>query len=240
MAWGAIFKSIVGKILSETVGKELIDAIKKLPKIVRAKWKGKKIAAIGPTAAGKNSFYNRLRRQEIPDQHHQTRSAENVEKFPFRQTRPDSGVLNFECKRSINVGGETDERERYWLQACDDADVVFYIIDVERLQREGCTAGSRIHADLKWIATNISRMRENTLVHILVNKVDLLLVSHKTAAAVGEHLVPDIDALQAACKSLFGAYAKRVTGVTPISMRDEHIFNTSFAEALVAVEPSLV
>jgi len=65
----------------------------------------------------------------------QTRGSEQLETFNLIYTLPDGTRLDLKCKNCINTGGEIDERERYWLTACQHADVIFYLVDGEKLRK---------------------------------------------------------------------------------------------------------
>ncbi|MEJ5991965.1 GTPase domain-containing protein [Ramlibacter sp. PS3R-8] len=230
MSFWKAFAAVAKKIAMSIVGKEAINAIRSLPAKAREWWYGKKICVIGPTGAGKNSFYSRLRQEAVPTEHIQTRGVEKLESFDFVQTLPDGTLFKLRCKRSVNVGGEIDERDRHWWQACEGADVVFYLIDAEKVLDENAAAAhrNRVVQDLQWLATRLGRIKEHALVHLLVNKVDAV-------ATKQEQLQKYVSELERSTKAVFGPYFKRVTGVTPTSMVDDYVFNTSFAGALESI-----
>jgi len=81
----------------------LPEAGKQLSRLVKGTldwWSGKKIAVIGPTASGKDSFLARLRNQEIPRVHANSTMGETVESFPVKLAL-------------------TNRRAGYYLQGCD-------------------------------------------------------------------------------------------------------------------------
>src|SRR5436853_515558 len=111
MGWWDQFIKVVGKLLAD-VGKVLLwKAVEALRKKVIDWWKGKKLAVIGPTAVGKNSFYHRLKGEDVPEKHQQTRGVERIPPFAVKHTLPDGRVFKIHVKRSVNIGGETDQRE---------------------------------------------------------------------------------------------------------------------------------
>ena len=224
--WGS-FLNVARRVVQAVVAKHVTDAIRNLPKVVRNWWYGKKISVIGPTGAGKNSFYNRLRNTPVPDEHIQTRGVEEVDSFDFVQLLPNGEQFKLQCKRSVNVGGEVDERDRYWAQACRGADVVFYVIDAQKVLAGDSAIPNRerVTNDLKWLAVQMAALPAGSVVHILVNKIDLFSTDDN-------RLKEYVQTLERTVAQVFGPYRRRVTGVTPISMIDGHLFTTCFAGAL--------
>lgn len=202
-------------------------------------WTGKCIAIIGPTASGKNSFFNKLKRENAPTEHIQTRGAEDIGTFKFTWPLPDKTEVDFRCRNSINVGGEIDERERFWLQSCSGADVIFYLIDLDKLSKNPDETKERIKSDFKWIASNISQFKTNSSIHILINKVDVILnecqdpsdVDEKISTGLGFYL----NDIECYAKRILGAYFDKITGISPISMIDSHLFSIYFTAVLQAV-----
>ena len=96
-------------------------------------WSGKKIAVIGPTASGKDSFLARLRGKRIPTVHASSSMGEAVAAFRVRLTLASQQAVDIRCKGVINTGGETAYRDAPggWLLVCRDADVVFYLMTIK-------------------------------------------------------------------------------------------------------------
>jgi GTPase SAR1 family protein len=236
-----------------------VDAVKKLAQVIAAVpaikdfvtmlaegvqgalkwWDGRKIAVLGPTAVGKNSLYSRLRDEAVPTEHVNTRGAENVAEFKFERTLPNGKIFSIKCKRSVNVGGETDERDRYWLDACSDADVIFYMVDLPSLRKSPFDEDGRIREDLRWLAANMGKMKPTALVHILVNKIDIAIDKEGNYKALESQLRPSLTMLEDSAKHLLGPFGNRVTGVTPTSMVNKYLFEISFASALEAVHKAV-
>lgn len=228
--------AIVGAVTTAAkVLEKLEGVVAKWAPTVRDWWNGKKIAVLGPTAAGKNSLYNRLRGLPIPSEHKQTRGADPIQNFDFAFPLPNGTQFKITCKRAQNVGGERDERERYWLGACEGSDVVFYMITVDDLKTGSFRSGKRIHDDLTWLAAHLPRMAPQVRVHILVNKIDLVLAAGRTYDNISTEFKPVFDELEQVARGLFGAYQDRLTGITPTSMLNDHLFAISFGLALQAV-----
>jgi hypothetical protein len=234
--WWATFKKLM--IFIPTVikiAKEVGKAIEELSSKVKDWWNGKKIAVLGPTAVGKNCFYQRLKGEIISKQHIQTTASERIPPFIYRHNLPDGREFKIVCKNSINVGGEVDKRELFWIDACKDSDVIFYMMTVTDLKDEKYKPGQRIYDDLKWLATNMGKFKHNTLIHFLINKIDMDLVNGEKYNEYINELEPNIKEFERAAKNIFGPYESRLTCITPTSMLDDHIFAISFPKALEAV-----
>jgi len=235
MLWGTLLREIFSKIATQLLADSLKDAIKGLPPKVINWWNGRKIAVIGPTAAGKNSFYHRLRGEPLSDEHVQTRGPEKVETFTFKRALPNNKVFKIRCRGSINVGGEADERDRFWLHACNGADVIFYMLTLDDLREKRFHEGSRVYGDLRWLGAHMGQMKPNTLVHLLVNKIDGELKDGARYAEFQRQHEPALDELEKTTKALLGPYNVRLSGISPTSMTDPHLFGISFASALESV-----
>lgn len=205
---------------------------------VREWWNGKKLAVIGPKAVGKNCLYCRLTDQPIPEEHHQTKNPEKIQTFTYDCVLPNKKQFKIKFKHSTNVGGEKEQRERYWFDACKNADVIFYMMDMRRLQEGLFGPRTRVNMDLKWLASKMGQMKPNVVVHILVNKIDL----HPSAKANSssqnnliKQLSKQVEHLEQTANDVFSNYANRLTGITPTSMKDDYYFNTTFPKALEQV-----
>lgn len=230
--------------LLKDLGSKGIDQAKKAPGIMKSFldwWNGKTIAIIGATASGKNSFYDCLLDKEPPKEHIQTRGMEKVESFTVKRNFQSLGVVELRCKRSVNVGGEVDERIRYWHHACYDANFIFYLVDMERLNDRDLNDAynSRIGDDLKWLDSNLSKFKAGCKVHLLLNKIDKVLeipflVDNRREfikSELNKHLVE----IENRAKSIFGINAAVLCGVSPICMLDRDLFNCLFDGALASI-----
>ncbi len=189
-------------------------------------WSGKKIAVIGPTASGKDSFLARLQNQEIPRVHSNSTMGENVTSFPVKLALSNRQVVDITCKGVINIGGETDYRDdpSGWLAVCEDADVVFYMMTVNDLSGKRFLKGRRVRGDLDWLLTAMPHLKPGALVHILINKIDLEIESHTDYRALATELKKDLSALDRTVKSVLHPYESRYTGATLISMKNKQIY----------------
>jgi hypothetical protein len=246
MTWVSTFSKVLKEILKDPKkrkaakeGIRLIVAIfkilLKLMPIIIDWLNGKKIAIVGPTAAGKNSLYHRLKGEPVPKRHIQTRGTEKVKRFTLKMTLGDGKPFKLRCRRALNVGGEVDERERNWFVACNKADVIFYIASVEYFKKSTFSPRTRIYTDMKWMAQNLGKFGKNTLIHILVNKIDIEISRKRMSKKNHDKLKSQVEKFEKMSKNVFKAYSNRLTGVTPTSMKDDHIFAVSFPQALGAV-----
>ncbi|WP_322047413.1 GTPase domain-containing protein [Paraburkholderia sp. J67] len=198
-------------------------------------WTGKTIAIIGPTASGKNSMFNQLRHQPVPEEHIQTRGAEKVKDFDFKWTLPGSDeFVEFKCRRALNIGGEADERDRYWLQACEEADVIFYLFDSARFKTDEKATLQRFRDDMQWLRANLRHCKRTVSVHLLANKIDIAFGPDLRAASADKAMKDLVRLIEELTEETLGSEFKgsRVTGVTPICTRHETLFGEYFAGAL--------
>jgi len=189
-------------------------------------WEGKKIAVIGPTAAGKDSFLARLQNQEIPRVHSNSAMGERVKSFDVKLALSNRQVVDITCKGVINIGGEADYRDAPsgWLAVCKDADVVFYVMTVNDLSKRRFLKGRRIRQDLDWLQTAMPHLKRGALVHILINKIDEMIESHVDYRALAEELAEELRELDRTVVEVLQPYEARYTGATPISMKNKQIY----------------
>ena len=200
-------------------------------------WSGKKIAVIGPTASGKDSFLARLKNQEIPEVHSNSPMGEKIRSFDVKLALSNRQVLDITCKGVINIGGETDYRDAPsgWLSVCKDADVIFYMMTVDDLSRKRFLKGRRIRQDLDWLLTALPHLKQGALIHILINKIDEQIESHTDYRAFAEQLAQELRALDRTVRNVLHPYEARYTGATLISMRDKQIYTRAINIVLRSV-----
>ena len=235
--WGKIFEKVITAVVMKSATEGLKQIVKSYAK-VKDWWNGKSIAVIGSTASGKNSFFNKLKLEEIPNQHIQTRGSEKVKTFKFEYGMPDRSKIHFRCTKSFNVGGEIDERERYWLQSCEDADVIFYLIDFGKLMSHSDDTINRISSDFEWLSTHLPYFKADSYIHVLVNKIDLLLGDEKSSKDKETILAdskPQLEKIEEIAKKIFGSHFGRISGINPISMKDSYLFSQFFTITLESV-----
>ena len=75
--------------------------------------------------------------------------------------------------------------------------------------------------------------------HLIINKIDLELEDREGYDSFADELRPHIDELETTARSVFGDYEKKLTGISPTSMKDDHIFAVSFPRILEAVYDAL-
>jgi hypothetical protein len=200
-------------------------------------WAGKKIAVIGPTAAGKDSFLARLQNREIPQVHSNSAMGEKVKSFPVKLALSNRQVVDITCKGVINIGGETDYRDAPsgWLSVCKDADVVFYVMTVNDLSRKRFLKGRRIRQDLDWLLTALPHLKPGALIHILINKIDGEIESHTDYQALAQELAQDLTQLDKTVRTVLHPYEARYTGATLISMKNKQIYTRAINTVFRAV-----
>jgi len=205
------------------------EAGKHVARLVRGAidwWAGKKIAVIGPTASGKDSFLARLQNQEIPRVHSNSAMGEKVKSFPVKLALSSRQVVDITCKGVVNIGGEADYRDAPsgWLAVCKDADVVFYIMTVNDLAEGKFLRGRRVRQDLDWLLTAMPYLKPGALVHILINKIDAMIESHTDYHALAEELEKELATLDRTVLTVLHPYESRYTGATLISMKNKQIY----------------
>lgn len=225
------FQSLkIGVISAATAA--VIEKIPEYCRRIKFKLTGKTIAIIGPTASGKNSMFSRLENKPIPTEHIQTRGAEKVTSFDITWPLPNGEHVDFKCKRSVNIGGEIDERDRYWLQACEGADVIFYLIDAEKLRKFETATLKRFHDDMRWLVTNFRDLKPSVTVHLLLNKIDTELGYPPYSASEQDLIKKLVYSIEKEARNTLSEYYNRVTGVNLISMSDKYFFSIYFASTL--------
>ena len=200
-------------------------------------WSGKKIAVIGPTASGKDSFLARLQNKEIPEVHSNSAMGEKVKSFKVKLALSNHQVIDITCKGMVNIGGETDYRDMPsgWLSVCKDANVVFYVMTVEDLSAKRFLKGRRIRQDLDWLLAALPELKRGTLIHILINKIDEKIESHTDYAALADELDKELRALNKTVNRVLHPYEARYTGATLISMKNKQIYTRAIDYALRSV-----
>ena len=211
--------------------------VARLVKGARDWWSGKTIAVIGPTASGKDSFLARLQNREIPEVHSNSPMAEKVKSFKVKVALSHHQAIDITCKGVINIGGETDYRDAPsgWLAVCKDADVVFYIMTIKDLAEKRFLKGGRVRQDLDWLLTALPQLRQDVLIHILINKIDEEIESHTDYQAFAETLAKELRALHRVVGKVLHPYRTRYTGATLISMKNKQIYTVAANDALRAV-----
>jgi hypothetical protein len=200
-------------------------------------WSGKKIAVIGATASGKDSFLARLQNREIPRVHSNSPMGEKVKSFRIKLALSHHQAIDITCKGVINIGGETDYRDAPsgWLAVCKDADVIFYMMTINDLTGQRFLEGRRIQQDLDWLLTALPHLKTGALIHILINRIDEMIESHTDYRALAEKLAKELSALERTVKTVLHPYETRYTGATLISMKNKQIYTCAINDALRSV-----
>lgn len=224
-------------------------------KNIKAYWDRKNIAILGATYSGKDAFLARLRGKEIPLEYDNTVESERISSFQIDYNIGSGETICFHVKEGVNVGGESDDVEICWNDACQDADVIFYLIDINELANEFTSASldltkidiksclknipllRRLSSDMRFLATHLAQKRSSRLV-IILNKIDLPLDN-----APGDdfdekvrNYANDLQHLQEAVKAIarnsLNTYTSQLTGVLPLSCKDIEIFTLLFPAIL--------
>lgn len=227
-------------ILATFISKEIYGLVKKEgPKFWAncQKWlNGKTIAIIGATASGKNSMFSQLQKESPPAEYMQTKAAEKVKSFKINRSIGNDCTVNFKCKNSFNIPGESDERIRSWKQACEKADFIFYLIDLEKLRNYEDVTLERIKEDFKWLGGNVSQFKPGKKIYILLNKIDKIEIDLKNDDLKG-HLIKlvenESEKIMNMAKFALSVNSSALSGISPITMLDEDIFNIFFDAAIV-------
>ena len=200
-------------------------------------WSGKKIAVIGPTASGKDSFLARHQNKEIPEVHSNSAMGEKIKSFKVKLALSDRQVVDINCKGMVNIGGEADYRDMPsgWLSVCKDANVVFYMMTVKDLSARRFLRGRRIRQDLDWLLTALPELKRDTLIHILINKIDQKIERHTDYRALADELEKELRALNKTVAKVLHPYEARYTGATLISMKNKQIYTRAIDYALRSV-----
>jgi GTPase Era involved in 16S rRNA processing len=200
-------------------------------------WSGKKIAVIGPTASGKDSFLARLQNKEIPELHSNSATGERIKSFKVNLALSDRQVIDITCKGMVNIGGEADYRDMPsgWLSVCKDANVVFYMMTVEDLSAKRFLRGRRIRQDLDWLLTALPELKRDILIHILINKIDKKIERHTDYLALAGELEKELRSLNKTVTKVLHPYEARYTGATLISMKNKQIYTCAINYALRSV-----
>lgn len=209
----------------------------RLAKGARAWWSGKRIAVIGPTASGKDSFLARLRNREIPQKHARSPLREKIKSFRVKLALSDQQVIEFTCKGVTNVGGEPGLRDAPsgWLAVCKRADVIFYVMTVHDLSNKSYLAGRRVRQDLDWLQATLPHLGRAALVHVLINKIDQRIDNHTDYEVLAKELKQELRAFDRAVKTVLHPYEARYTGATLISMKNKQMYTLGVHDALRAV-----
>ncbi|HXX65902.1 MAG TPA: GTPase domain-containing protein [Polyangiaceae bacterium] len=200
-------------------------------------WSGKKIAVIGPTASGKDSFIARLQGRQIPIRHATSPLGERVKSFDVRLALTRRQSVNITCKGVVNVGGDVEYRDdpSGWLSVCKGADVIFYVMTVQDLVEKRFMAKGRVRSDLEWLQAALPQLDENALVHVLINKIDEEIATHTRYEPFAMELAKELRALDRTAKRVLKPYEDRYTGATLISMKNKSMYTLAIHRAFRAV-----
>ncbi len=240
MNWLGVLKivkelGLTKEIISST--KYIINQTPATYKKIANWWNGKNIAILGATASGKNSLFNRLGGVEVSTDYNQTRANEKVKNFTFRYKLSHanhSETIKFKCKNSVNTSGETDARDRYWLDIASKADIIFYLIDIQKIENNDNIYLDRLKSDFKWLSENMSKFKETLTIHILLNKIDTIIKEDDLEEI--DNLFSDknhILNIQSIYTKILGINkANRINSIHYMSMTNTYLFEHFFNNVL--------
>ncbi len=211
--------------------------ILRLMKRGRDFWSGKKIAVIGPTGSGKDSFLARLNNKDIPRVHANSPMGEKVKSFRVKLALSHHQAINIICRGVVNIGGESDYRDAPdgWLAVCRNADVVFYVMTIDDLVEKRFRNGKRIREDLDWLLIAMPHLKAGALIHVLINKIDERIAAPVDYYKFAQELAQDIASLDKTIKETLHPYEEQYTGATLISMKNKQIYIRGINHVLRAV-----
>lgn len=203
-------------------------------------WHGKSIGVLGATATGKNSLFNRLKDDNFSENYIQTRGTENIKTFKVSYRLNDKDYIEFKCKNSVNVGGETDERERYWGDILKNSDILFYLIDIEKVAKQSNSYMERLQDDLLWLHACCSKMKNGAKIYIILNKIDVLIGDCKknglNEEMISKSIEEPIGNVSNIIEDIFGILDNGdidgISGVYPISIKDKNLFHKYFKQII--------
>lgn len=185
---------------------------------LKTKLFGKKMVILGATATGKDSLIAKLRGASLPRHHSQTTASETVNSHTLTW-RFSSKELQMKTSKSINVGGEPDKRERDWLDASHDADIILYLIDAGKLQEKPKETLERFEEDLEWLNKVSKSLKENYKIAFVFNKIDLLLGDE---GAMLEEVANNIQQIDNVVCQYIGN--RHYAGTFPLSLKNTYLY----------------
>jgi GTPase SAR1 family protein len=147
--------------------------------------KGKNISIIGAPATGKTTMLRVLKDPNIELERLLEYKKTEIEKhsafkvkwnIPINVEDPNSQVsFNFKVKACIDNGGEDYIRDSHWLSNIKDADVIFYLIDYQKLKSEESKKNEteRIRNDFNWLGGEVNNLKVNFALVLICNKSDI-------------------------------------------------------------------
>lgn len=229
----------------KTHASEIADYLIKNSAPIIAFFDKKKLAVLGPVGVGKNCFYDRLQELPFPENAPPaTVGKEPISTFKVKFTLPSKSEIVMYCKGCNNVSGEEREAaaqpREHWKEAIDDADLIFYILDYDtHFKNADYRYNGRVHRDIKWLSAMMHRLDGNVKVHFFINKIDAVIKDATELDKFTADHREKIEEFKSIAVKVFGLYANRLTGhVTPISLKDDHIWAHSFAQAIAQIHKS--
>nr|WP_279185327.1 GTPase domain-containing protein [Acetobacter syzygii] len=199
-------------------------------------WNNNTLAVIGPTACGKDSLIARLQGKPVPDIHINTGIPEAVESYWVKYDDGNGKRISFQAKKTLNVGGEEPDRDEYWGDVCKKANVIFYMLDAEKLVSTQAQTISRLNNDMRWLVSEIGGSKFPKVV-IVLNKFDILLEGEESPdvqEAIKNIALPLLKIVSESAKKSLGTRKDALKGVKPLSTTDDYLFAQLFPPVLRA------
>lgn len=192
----------------------------------------------------------RLQGREIPIVHVNTNDFESVPSYQIDYPDGEGGTICFNVKEGTNVGGEDDDKEDYWGELCQKSDLIFYLLDIDRLSNElkGVNVSSederslrrrssslkRLSSDMRFISGTAFNTQKNSNLVIVLNKIDVPLEtsSGDTLEEKLQNYGEDIQAIKGIVEQIardrLGVHKNNLKGVLPLSCKDDEMFAQFF------------
>lgn len=163
-------------------GPSIIKDIITIPKNIKKALDGKSICIIGPKRSGKTTLIQILKDPDFDVgkyEYEPTVYIDYIKNFTLKYKMPIQNdtitkSVKIKLRKPKDVGGELEYRVNgFWLEACRESEIIFYIIDSSAYNK---TPGvqKRIYDDFKWIAHNNQKFKQNFKIIVFINKIDLL------------------------------------------------------------------
>jgi len=228
----SFINSLVKPVLKLYTGKdEWIDIFNSIFGDLKKYWSSKTLIVLGPTASGKDSLLNRLQKKSAVTDHSQTRGVEEVNKYKLSWPI-DGNTIEINAAPSLNVGGEIDQRERYWKDACEPCDVIFYLVDAEKFKNNKEACLKRFKDDLKWIVSNSQFFKKDFKLTIILNKIDLIMDDNLPDEENDKNVSVAISEITEISKKILSIISSRLVGVFPLSTTNDYLFAVDSVQIL--------
>ncbi|MFB6348357.1 GTPase domain-containing protein [Moraxella sp. ZJ142] len=133
---------------------------------VASQWSGKHIAVLGGRGVGKTTFIEYLKTKRIRSDYHQTATVDKYEAMKVRI----EGITLY-ISSGYDVSGAKGNHEE-WRKQIEKADIVFYLLDINKVLRKDERYIKNTEQDLDEIKDSIARRQEKMTVFLIANHAD--------------------------------------------------------------------